>query len=71
MLRALVIVLSIALCLAAFDIIVLVGFLPQALSYLTTSYNSQNETWRGEISYFQLSLLLFILILFLFIIYDK
>lgn len=34
MLNALLIVLSIVLCLAAFDIIVLVGFLPQALFFI-------------------------------------
>lgn len=33
--------------------------------YLTTSYNSQKQNLARKISYFQLSLLLFILILFL------
>lgn len=70
MLRALVIVLSIVLCLAVFDIIVLVGEILQALFYLTTSYNSQNETWLGNII-FPIKPT-FIYINFIpFIIYDK
>lgn len=78
MLRASLIALSITLCLAAFNIIMLVGEILQALFYSATSYFIRQPLiivkmkFGKEILYFQLSLLLFILILLiLFMINDR